>query len=78
MLYTLDSLLMVQNQPSSNLGHRSSYSIFTNLKLHGTLILCISPMCMYLFKVPLSPQDFEMLGWCLVHPVLPHGEKVPL
>ena len=25
-----------------------------------------------------SPWDFEILGWCPVGPVLPHGEKVPL
>ena len=24
------------------------------------------------------PQDFEILGWCPVGPVLPHAEKVPL
>ena len=24
------------------------------------------------------PQDIEILGWCPVGPVLPHGEKVPL
>ena len=24
------------------------------------------------------PRDFEILGWCPVGPVLPHGEKVPL
>ena len=24
------------------------------------------------------PQDFEIVGWCPVGPVLPHGEKVPL
>ena len=23
-------------------------------------------------------KDFEILGWCPVGPVLPHGEKVPL
>ena len=36
------------------LGRRNSYSIFTNLKLYGTLILCISPMCMYLFRVTIE------------------------
>ena len=25
-----------------------------------------------------SPRDFEILGWCPVGPVLPHGEKAPL
>ena len=25
-----------------------------------------------------APQDIEILGWCPVGPVLPHGEKVPL
>ena len=24
------------------------------------------------------PQDFEILGWSRVRPVLPQGEKVPL
>ena len=28
-------------------------------------------------KMP-YPRDFEILGWCPVGPVLPHGEKVPL
>ena len=23
-------------------------------------------------------KDFEILSWCAVGPVLPHGEKVPL
>ena len=25
-----------------------------------------------------DPRDIEILGWCPVGPVLPHGEKVPL
>ena len=26
----------------------------------------------------INPRDIEILGWCQVESVLPHGEKVPL
>ena len=31
-----------------------------------------------IFLTPLSPRDYEILGWCPAGTVLPHGEKVPL
>ena len=33
---------------------------------------------MHLFKKLKVTKDTEILGWCPVESVLPHGEKVPL